>query len=234
MNTYAPIRKRAWPGSHPNLGALLGLIIMVVLVPYALDYGLMGLGLSLFAAGLAAGALARGGASGGLGAGARAAGIFMLILLISWALFLLQDRGLIDFASTPEMAEFVPYVMLMEGLWDQISLTLDPVLQGFIALAGGDLFVDLILHVVAPAIPAAIGGAVSGAAAGRPRPRPLPMAVNPHYVPPYNPQYQAVNPNPTPPAMDYVCPWCGLKVLPHMVQCWNCGGPLQLPPPPPY
>ncbi|MFQ5838863.1 MAG: hypothetical protein ACE5HJ_08825, partial [Thermoplasmata archaeon] len=222
-------------GSHPSLGALVGLAILAIFVPYTLDYGLMGFGLSLFVAGLVAGGVARGGARIGAGSGARAAGIFMLLLLISWALILLGDQGLLDFSSSPEVAEFMPYVVLMEGLWERIATLLEPTLQVFVAMAGGDIFVELLLKVLAPAIPAAIGGAVAGAATGRPEPRPLPVAVNPQYAPPYSPPYYPGNPSPSPPPeLAYLCPWCGLKVLPHMVKCWNCGGPLQLPPPPPY
>lgn len=223
-----------WPGTHPSLGALLGLVVLALVVPYTLEYGLMGFGLALFLAGITAGAVARGGSRTGMGSGARAAGIFMLLLLISWALVLMQDQGLIDFTSTPEMAEFMPYVLLMETLWERISALLDPVVGILVTMVGGDLLVDLLLKVAAPAVPAAIGGAISGAAAGRPAPRPLPVAVTPQQMPYPPQQYPGMsNPGP-PPELAFLCPWCGLRVLPHMVKCWNCGGPLQIPPPPPY
>jgi hypothetical protein len=233
LSTYAPIKRRVWPGSHPSLGALLGLVVLALLVPYTLEFGLMGFGLALFLAGLAAGALARGGPRTGMGAAARAAGVFMLLLLISWALLLLMDQGLVDLTSAPEVAEFVPYFLMMEGLWERISTMLDPVLRVLVDMAGGDLLVDLLLKVLAPAIPAAIGGSISGAMAGRPEPRPLPVAVTAQQAP-YPPQMYAGMVERAPPELAYLCPWCGLRVLPHMVKCWNCGGPLQIPPPPTY
>lgn len=234
MSTYAPIRRRVWPGSHPSLGAFVGLVVLALTVPYTLQYGLMGLGLALFMAGMAAGAVARGGSRTGMGAGARSVAVFMLLLLVSWALLLLQEQGLIDLSATPELAEFVPYVALMESLWERISLLLDPVVGFFVALVGGDLLVDILLKVAFPAIPAAVGGGLTGAVAGRPEPRPIPAAVAPQQAP-YPPMYYPGTQNPgPPPELAFLCPWCGLKVLPHMVKCWNCGGPLQIPPPPPY
>lgn len=241
--------RRAWPGTHPGLGALLGFIVLVIVIPYTLAYGIVGLGLALLVAGLVAGALARGGAALGFRAGARAAGLYMLLLLGSWALLILQDMGMVDFASVPELAEFMPYLTLLGSQWDSISQTLIPFLQNFTSMAGGDRFVGLILRVAIIIIPAGIGGAVSGAATGRPEPRPLPMDFNPHYMPGYAPDYYLDPPHPGgpnpggpnpggpnlgPPELAYSCPWCGLRILPHMMKCWNCGGPLEMPPPPVY
>ncbi len=226
--------RRTWPGTHPTIGAFLGFILLIVLVPYSLDYGMLGLAISLVLAGVVAGALARGGTGMGFGAGARAAAYFVLLLLSSLALILLEDSGMIDLSSSPEVGEFMPYIVLMESLWGRISATLSPVLQGVVPMFGGDRLVEIIVRVVAVVLPAGVGGALSGAVVGRPQPRPLPMDMSPYYPEgPYAP-YQYDSPEPEPPGMAYNCPWCGYRILPHMVECWNCGGPLQMPPPPQY
>ncbi|MEE9592022.1 MAG: hypothetical protein V3W28_00385 [Thermoplasmata archaeon] len=253
MYPYPVSRRRAYPGSHPSLGAFLGLVFLALVVPYALGYGLMALAGVLVLAGILAGAIARGGARMGAGAGARSAGFFMLILLLSYAIILLSNQGLIDLGASPEMARLVPYVLLMEGLWNQISLLLQPVLGQLIALTGGDVFVELLLLVSLPAIGAALGGALAGAVAGHRAPPPIPMNMAPYppypphlfpdYPGPMPPQQPFVQPGEAmappgeasmpPPEMDYLCPWCGLRILPDMERCWSCEGPLEASPPPP-
>ncbi len=254
MYPYPVPPRRAHPGSHPSLGAFLGLVFLGLVVPYALGYGLMAFAAALVFAGVLAGAMARGGARMGAGAGARAAGFFMLLLLLSYAVILLSNQGFFDLNASPEMARLVPYVMLMEGLWSRIGLLMQPVLGQLIALTGGDVFVELLLLVSVPAIGAALGGALAGAVAGRPAARPVPMnmAPNPPNPPHMHPEYppgmapgqtfaQPGDPGMPPEAaamlpgeMDYLCPWCGLRVLPDMERCWSCEGPLDaLPPPPP-
>ncbi|MFQ5986844.1 MAG: hypothetical protein ACE5KQ_05745 [Thermoplasmata archaeon] len=245
--------RRAYPGSHPSLGAFLGLVFLGLVVPYALGYGLMAFAGTLVFAGILAGAIARGGARMGAGAGARSAGFFMLILLLSYAVVLLSNQGLFDLAASPEMARIVPYVMLMEGLWSRIGFIMQPVLGQLIALTGGDVFVELLLLVSLPAIGAALGGALAGAVAGHAAPRPLPMNMAgyppypPYLFPEYPPGMPPARPFVTPeeagmlpegvrmpPAeVDYLCPWCGLRVLPDMERCWSCERPLDVSPPPP-
>ncbi|MFQ6012501.1 MAG: hypothetical protein ACE5LS_02520 [Thermoplasmata archaeon] len=269
MYPYPTPPRRAYPRSHPSLGAFLGLVFLGLVVPYALGYGLMAFGAALLIAGILAGAIARGGPRMGAGAGARAAGFFMLFLLLSYAVVLLANQGFLDLAASPEMARLVPYVNLMEGLWTRISILMRPVLGQLIALTGGDVFVELLLLVSLPAIGAALGGALAGAVAGHPAPRPMPMNMAPPYPPypgPYVPPYAgpAMPPEEIPMApgqgqgplapqqmpmapeqgpmdpqeMDYLCPWCGLRVLPDMARCWSCNGPLDgplaAPPPPGY
>ncbi len=245
--------RRAYPGSHPSLGAFLGLVFLGLVVPYALGYGLMALGGALVLAGILAGAIARGGARIGAGAGARSAGFFMLILLLSYAVVLLSNGGFIDIGASPEMARLVPYITLMEGLWSRIDLLMEPVLGQLIALTGGDVFVRLLLLVSLPAIGAALGGALGGSVAGHAPARPIPMNMAPY--PPYPPHLFPEYPPAMPPGqpfirpdeaglppgaagmlpeeMDYLCPWCGLRVLPDMARCWSCEGPLDAAPPPP-
>lgn len=230
MNYYAPIPRRDWPGTHPNLGSLLGFIVLAVGVPYGLEYGLVGFGGVLLLAGLLGGLAARGGARMGVGVGARAVGGFMLLLLVDWTILLLDDAGFIALSSSPEMAEFVPYMILLENLWVQVGVVMQPVVDLLLALVGGDQFLDLLLRVGLPTLPGAVGGALAGAAVGRPAPQPLPMAVQ-RPPRPYPDLYYGPG-NPGPQERGFLCPWCGLKVLPHMVKCWNCGGPLRLPPPP--
>ncbi len=224
--------KRAWPRPHPTLGAFLGFVLLAVLVPYSLDYGVIGLGLVLVGAGVLSGAVARGGPGMGFGAGARAAATFVLILLASLALSLLEDSGMIDLSS-PQFSEFMPYVIMMESLWGRISVTLSPIVESFISLMGGDRFVDLIVRVVTVIIPAGIGGALSGAVIGKAALRPPSISVEPEYAQEAIPPEGYVTPQ-SPVEVDYQCPWCGFGVSPHMMTCWNCGGPLQLPPPPQY
>ena len=253
MYPYPVPPRRAHPGSHPSLGAFLGLVFLGLVVPYALGYGLMAFGGALVFAGMLAGGIARGGARTGAGAGARSAGFFMLLLLLSYAVVLLSNQGIFDLSASPEMARLVPYVMLMEGLWSRIGLLMQPVLGQLIALTGGDVFVELLLLVSLPAIGAALGGALAGAVAGHPAQRPIPMNMTPY--PPYAaqayPEYaMAMPPEPpyvgpgeggvpperagmSPPEMDFLCPWCGLRVLPDMERCWSCQGPLDASPPPP-
>lgn len=215
---------------HPTLGAFLGLIVLGVALPYVLPYGLAGFAGLLLLAGFLAGAVARGGGKMGAGAGARAAGGFMTLLLVAWTVLLLNDQGFLNLTSSPEMAEFVPYVLVMENLWERVSLVMQPILAALLSLTGGDLFVELLLLIALPAILAAVGGGLAGAAVGRAAPRPAPMMARSGYGPAPQGGYGG---NVTPhPDAGYACPWCGLRVLPHMVKCWNCAGPLQMPPPP--
>jgi hypothetical protein len=228
-------------------------VFLALVVPYALAYGLMAFAGALVFAGILAGAMARGGARMGAGAGARSAGFFMLLLLLSYAVILLSNQGLFDLSASPEMARLVPYVMLMEGLWSRIGLLMQPVLGQLIALTGGDVFVELLLLVSLPAIGAAFGGALAGAMAGHPAARPVPMHMPPYppypphgfpgYPPAMPPEQPFVRPGDPglppeaaamlPGEMDYLCPWCGLRVLPDMERCWSCEGPLDAVPPPP-
>lgn len=227
MYPYAPLPRRAWPGTHPTLGALLGFVLLVLAVPFALPYGLLGFGGVLFLAGVLAGAVARGGARMGVGTGGRAVAAFMLLLLVSWTVLLLNEGGYLNLTANPDLAELVPYVALAENLWVQVSNVMYPLLSAILVLVGGDMLVDLLLRVVLPTLPAAVGGALAGALVGRAAPRPLPMAplpAGPYLDPSFVPS--------APQEVGYLCPWCGLRVLPQLVQCWNCGGPLQLPPPP--
>ncbi|MFQ5919935.1 MAG: hypothetical protein ACE5I4_07825 [Thermoplasmata archaeon] len=253
MYPYPVSRRRAHPGSHPSLGAFLGLVFLGLVVPYALGYGLMAFAGALVFAGILAGAIARGGARMGAGAGARSAGFFMLILLLSYAIVLLSNGGFIDLSASPEMARLVPYVLLVEGLWSRIGVLMQPVLGQLIALTGGDVFVELLLLVSLPAIGAALGGALGGAVAGHPAAKPVPMNMAPYpaypahlfpeyppAMPPEQPFVRPGDPGMPPEApgmpegeMDYLCPWCGLRVLPDMERCWSCEGPLDAAPPPP-
>ncbi len=232
MNQFPPVRRRPAQLTHPNLGALLGLILLAILVPFTLEYGAMGLILSLVVAGVAAGGLARGGMGMGFGSGARAAAIFMLFLLTSWALVLFRDQGISDLLSSQWLQPFVPYIVAMASLWDVMSAAMDPYLGGIISMAGGDMFVDLILRIVTTSVVAGFGGLLGGAVVGKPRSLPTP-GPSPYDLQAY-PQRAYGNPQLGDQSMAYLCPWCGLKVLPHMELCWNCGGPLQLPPPPAY
>lgn len=232
MNQFPPVRRRPAHLTHPNLGALLGLILIAILVPFTVEYGATGFILSLVVAGVAAGALARGGAGMGFGSGARAAAIFMLFLLTSWALVLFRDQGVSDLLSSQWLQPFAPYILAMATLWDVLTVAMDPYLGGLISMAGGDMFVDLILRIVVTSLAAGFAGALGGAVAGKPRPLPTPTP-NPYDLSAY-PQAGYGNPRLGDPGAAYLCPWCGLKVLPHMELCWNCGGPLQLPPPPAY
>lgn len=243
MNAYGQPSGRRPSRPHPGLGTLLGFILLVVLVPYSLDYGLMGLALTLLGAGVAAGVLAHGGAGLGFRVGARAAAFYVLLLLTSWAVLLMQEAGFVDLTAYPEISEFVPYLLMMQDLWARISLALNPVVEGLVAIVNLS-FVDLLARAAAAIIPAGIGGALSGAFSGRPTPRPVPpaeMGYGPEM--PYGPQmeygpdpvYEYGGPDPMlSPGTGYECPWCGVNIAPDMDDCWNCGGPLRLPPPTSY
>ncbi len=169
----------------------------------------------------------------GFGAGARAAAIFVLFLLTSWALVLFRDQGVSDLLSSSWLQPFVPYILAMASLWSAVSTAMDPYLLGFINMMGGDMFVDLILRIVVVSVAGGLAGTVGGAVVGKPKSLPTPPAAGP-YDPSAYPQTAYGNPQLGGSAAAYLCPWCGLKVLPHMELCWNCGGPLQLPPPPAY
>ncbi len=212
---------------------MLGLILLAVLVPTTRGYEATGFILSLAVAGVAAGALARGGLGMGFGAGARAAAIFMLFLLTSWALVLFRDQGVSDLLSSSWLQPFVPYILAMAELWEGLAAALDPYLLGFINMVGGGMFADLILRIVAPVLVAGFTGVLGGAIGGKPRMAETGITESPEYASAYS-QRPYGNPYPGVGMEAYLCPWCGLKVLPHMELCWNCGGPLQLPPPPAY
>lgn len=241
MDPYAIPRRPS--GRHPTLGAFLGFVLLLVLVPYTLGYGIAGLAGALIFAGALAGSLARGGTSMGFGAGARAATGFSLLLLTAWSILLLQESGMLDLTSSPQMAEFVPYVLLIESLWQNVSQALDPLVQSLSAMFGGDRIVDLLLRVVFLIIPGGLGGAMAGTVVGG-RPQRIGPAMppgygpgyGPGYVPGYGQEYHPGNPygDPTyaPQEQQYLCPWCGLSVTSTMDLCWNCGGPLG--PPAPY
>ncbi len=169
----------------------------------------------------------------GFGAGARAAAIFVLFLLTSWALVLFRDQGVSDLLSSSWLQPFVPYILAMASLWSAVSTAMDPYLLGFINMVGGDMFVDLILRIVVVSVAGGLAGTVGGAVVGKPKSLPTPPAAGPYDTSAY-PQTAYGNPQLGGSAAAYLCPWCGLKVLPHMELCWNCGGPLQLPPPPAY
>lgn len=213
------------------------MILLAILIPVTLGYGVTGLALALFAAGAAAGFIARGGAGMGFGAGARAGAIFMLFLLTSWALVQFQAQDPSGILSSPWILPFVPYIAGMSDMWDTLFTLTQPLLGGLSATVGGGLFVDLILQIIFPALVAAAGGIVGGSIAGAPKRAPMPTPANPYptAVPqayPGGDPYASGNPYPAAGSAAYLCPWCNLKVLPHMEMCWNCGGPLQMPPPP--
>ncbi len=231
MDAYGQPAGRRPSRPHPSLGTLLGFVLLVVFVPYSLDYGLMGLALTLLVAGVAGGVLAHGGTGLGFRVGARAASIYVLILLSAWAVLLLQDAGMLDLTAYSELAEFVPYLLMMRDLWARIALAMGPVVDGLVAMINLT-FVDLLIRAAAVIIPAGIGGAVSGAFSGSPTPRPVAGPPEAAYWP--DPVYEYGGPNPMPPGPGYECPWCGVNISPDMDDCWNCGGPLRMPPPPTY
>lgn len=226
--------------SHPNLATLVGLALLALLVPVVIAYDLTGFALALVGAGVVAAIVARGGGSMGFGAGARAGAIFMLLLLTAWALVEFQGADPSGVLASPWIEPFLPYIVGMASLWDSLLALTQPILGGFAALVGGGLFVDLILQIVFPAVLAGAGGVLGGIIAGKPTMEPMPAGGLPQagaYPQGYAQAYPQAYPetysnNPHAGGSAYLCPWCGLKVLPHMEMCWNCGGPLQLPPPP--